>query len=414
MVSLGSRIQPRTTKPPQHVLASISFQPSSVIDIWLAFYQPRVTAAVLRIERPSRKAPKSELALNCRYKYGSGRVALSLVLPSYCFLTFASICRLLFQLFSFFSRGLLPYETSSFHLSSQKQSFSQNYASADVPGAPSSYTRLLCLCFCKFTSYLSPYPTDNHKDPTNSSLALGQPCNPSSSQCAPGVSCYAVNSMEIPTCGSFQGTCLSTSQCATNECVNGFCAGPVLPFPGDNCTPFSGLPCAFGADCYAVNSMLIPVCGNIQSSCTWDGQCAFNDCMDGFCAGGLLSSSQSSDSSTSYSDPISSTPSASLPYYPANSTTSSTYTPSAVLTGSGTTGIAPTQIVVYVNGTATGGTKNVTSIVVVGPKTSTSSGGETTFRQGPTQTASVQSGGTVQAVGGISALAVIGMVMLML
>ena len=68
---------------------------------------------------------------------------------------------------------------------------------------------------------------------------------------------------------------------------------------------------------------------------------------------------------------------------------------------------------IYVNGTATGGTSSVTSVVVVGPNTSAAGGGETSFRQGPTQTASVQSGGAVKAVGGAGALGVMGLIMLM-
>jgi len=251
--------------------------------------------------------------------------------------------------------------------------------------------------------------------PTNSTLALGQPCNPSSSQCAPGVSCYAVNSMEIPTCGSFQGTCTSTSQCATNECVNGFCAGPLLPSLGSQCTPTfldsTALPCAFGADCYAVNSMLITRCGNLQSSCTWDGQCAFNKCQNGFCAGPLLSSSSSSVPPV-HTSPASSSPS--YAYYPTNST-STPHLHSATGTGHAST---PTGGTVYVNGTATGGTSIATSIVVVGP-TTTPGGGVTTFQQGPTKTASVQNGGAaagkdLNAVGGVGALGVVGIVMLML
>lgn len=68
---------------------------------------------------------------------------------------------------------------------------------------------------------------------------------------------------------------------------------------------------------------------------------------------------------------------------------------------------------IYVNGTTTGGTSSVTSVVVVGPNTSAAGGGETSFRQGPTQTASVQNGGTVKAVGGAGALGVVGLLMLM-
>lgn len=64
---------------------------------------------------------------------------------------------------------------------------------------------------------------------------------------------------------------------------------------GQNCTP-GGTPCASGADCYAVNSMLQPICGNFQSSCKTDAQCAFNTCNDGFCNGLPLSASSVSSS----------------------------------------------------------------------------------------------------------------------
>jgi len=243
----------------------------------------------------------------------------------------------------------------------------------------------------------------NAASPSNSTLGLGQPCNPASPQCAPGVSCYAVNSMQIPTCGSFQGTCTSTSQCATNECVSGFCSGPVLPFPGTQCTPTfqdaSALPCAFGASCYAVNSMLITVCGNFQAECSWDGQCAFNHCQGGFCAGSLLSSSTEATSTT---------------YYPLNSTTTSI----PALTGNGTVGVAaPTTSVLYVNGTATASDSRVTSTLIVGGQTS-ATGGETSSRQSPTPTASAQSCGVGRGSGaafrGACALGVVGMVMMML
>ena len=56
----------------------------------------------------------------------------------------------------------------------------------------------------------------------------------------------------------------------------------------------------------------------------------------------------------------------------------------------------------------------VTSTLVVGGKTSAAGGGETSFRQGPSQTASVQSGGAGKMAGGLGALGVIGAVMLLL
>jgi len=73
--------------------------------------------------------------------------------------------------------------------------------------------------------------------------------------------------------------------------------GTTIPV-GSNCTP-GGVPCALGANCYAVNSGLIPVCGNFQASCTRDEQCAYNTCnlSDGLCNGFLASSSAPSSAS---------------------------------------------------------------------------------------------------------------------
>ncbi|KAF9729617.1 hypothetical protein PMIN06_003274 [Paraphaeosphaeria minitans] len=64
---------------------------------------------------------------------------------------------------------------------------------------------------------------------------------------------------------------------------------------GHNCHP-NGTACAEGANCYAVNSMQQTVCGNFQSSCTKDEQCAFNTCnlQQGLCNGFLSSSASSS------------------------------------------------------------------------------------------------------------------------
>lgn len=79
-----------------------------------------------------------------------------------------------------------------------------------------------------------------------------------------------------------------------------------------------------------------------------------------------------------------------------------------------TSGVGPTTSVLYVNGTATGSKTQVTSTLVVGGKTSVAGGGDTSFRQGPSQTASVQSGGARKVGGGIGALGVVGAVMLFL
>lgn len=72
--------------------------------------------------------------------------------------------------------------------------------------------------------------------------------------------------------------------------------GQVIPI-GGNCVP-GGIPCALGANCYATNSMLQPLCGNFQASCTSDQQCAFNTCNGGLCNGFIPSSSASSATPT--------------------------------------------------------------------------------------------------------------------
>lgn len=154
--------------------------------------------------------------------------------------------------------------------------------------------------------------------------------------------------------------------------------------------------------------MEITVCGNFQAECSYDGQCAFNHCQGGFCTGPLFSSSSTSVASSTYA------------YYGANSTKTTKSIPVVTGTGNGTSvpgGAGPTTSVLYVNGTATASNTQVTSTLVVGGKT-TLTGGETSFRQGPTQTASVQNGGTgrpVEAgVAGACALGMVGVAMLML
>ena len=158
------------------------------------------------------------------------------------------------------------------------------------------------------------------------------------------------------------------------------------------------------------------MCGNLEAECSWDGQCAYNQCQGGFCNGALLSSA-SSTSSPSYGAPT--TSSSFSIYYPANSTSSTPYLPFATGTGHSTTGnsttglTVPTTSVLYVNGTATGSNTQVTSTLIVGGKTSIV-GGETTFRQGPSQTASVQSSSAGKAAIGAGALGMVGVVMLLL
>jgi hypothetical protein len=142
-------------------------------------------------------------------------------------------------------------------------------------------------------------------------VALGQQCS-SSTDCANGADCYATNYMLITTCGNFQASCTSDSQCAYNTCNNGLCngflpsesylasiatvtsstpaaagTGSMVYLPlGSSCNP-SSTPCANGAECWASNSMLQMRCGNFNAACTSDEQCAYNICNTetGLCSG---------------------------------------------------------------------------------------------------------------------------------
>jgi hypothetical protein len=149
------------------------------------------------------------------------------------------------------------------------------------------------------------------------SLGLGAVCS-TSEQCANGADCYGVTAFTIKTCGSFQSSCSSDSQCATNTCNNGLCNGflatslyqitrtsasstaaPTQPSPslpavtaaagtlGLGAVCSSSEQCANGADCYGVTAFTIKTCGSFQSSCTSDSQCATNNCNNGFCNGFL-------------------------------------------------------------------------------------------------------------------------------
>ncbi|KAL3418163.1 hypothetical protein PVAG01_09878 [Phlyctema vagabunda] len=55
-------------------------------------------------------------------------------------------------------------------------------------------------------------------------IGLGAACN-DKSECANGADCYGVTSFTRKTCGSFQSSCTSDEQCATNTCQNGLCGG---------------------------------------------------------------------------------------------------------------------------------------------------------------------------------------------
>jgi hypothetical protein len=128
-------------------------------------------------------------------------------------------------------------------------------------------------------------------------VSLGAACTPSSTVCANGAQCYAVNSMLIPLCGNFQWACTSDVQCTFKARVSGSCSGILSSSAassttynptststststsqpastsltgtlslGAACTPSSTV-CTNGAQCYAVNSMLIPRCGSFQAEC---------------------------------------------------------------------------------------------------------------------------------------------------
>jgi hypothetical protein len=90
----------------------------------------------------------------------------------------------------------------------------------------------------------------------------------------------------------------------SNSSAGGAPTGAVVPV-GENCTP-GVTQCALGSNCYAVNSMLQPRCGNFQASCTRDEQCAFNTCNleDGFCNGVLAASSSTIATVVSTATPV--------------------------------------------------------------------------------------------------------------
>jgi hypothetical protein len=169
----------------------------------------------------------------------------------------------------------------------------------------------LCNGFLSSTSTSSTIGTTTSQHTSaGTGLPLGADCNPSvPNACANDANCYATNSMLIPRCGNFQASCTSDAQCAFNTCnrAQGLCNGLLsaseslsvtrttmaisptatgLPL-GSTCSPKILNACANGANCYAPNFMLIPVCGNLQASCSSNSQCAFNTCIDGFCNGFL-------------------------------------------------------------------------------------------------------------------------------
>ncbi|KAK2626695.1 hypothetical protein QTJ16_003870 [Diplocarpon rosae] len=147
-------------------------------------------------------------------------------------------------------------------------------------------------------------------------LPLGAQCDPALNLCNFGADCYAVNKEQITRCGNFQSSCTSNAQCAYNTCVNGACNGllptttapaytptaePILVYLplGAECNPNS-TPCANGSDCYAITADQKLRCGNFQSSCTSNDQCAFNTCVDGACTGLLPTTTPAATTPATY------------------------------------------------------------------------------------------------------------------
>jgi hypothetical protein len=164
--------------------------------------------------------------------------------------------------------------------------------------------------------------------PANS-LDLGQTCS-DSSQCKNGAQCWGTTADTIRACGNFNAACTDDSQCAFNTCAsNGLCSGflaqssssssaattttaststaetasiitgtagsqpsgqaPVTAAVGslalgEICS--DSRQCANGADCYGTTAFTIRRCGNFNSACDNDSQCAYNTCAGtGLCNG---------------------------------------------------------------------------------------------------------------------------------
>jgi hypothetical protein len=135
--------------------------------------------------------------------------------------------------------------------------------------------------------------------------------------------------------------------------------GAVVPL-GKVCDPGTSV-CALGSSCYAVNSMLQPVCGNFQAQCTSDQQCAFNTCdQNGFCAGFLSSSSSASATITSTS---------AGGYTPAPSSTvtaTSTVQPTGSLVPSGSATATTTSATQFTGAASVANVANGVAAVVLG------------------------------------------------
>ncbi|EPE27091.1 hypothetical protein GLAREA_03005 [Glarea lozoyensis ATCC 20868] len=192
----------------------------------------------------------------------------------------------------------------AFNTCTQAQGLCNGFLSTSSTSAVSSTSSTAAATSSRTVTASSNSPS------TDSGLPLGADCNPAvPNGCANGANCYATNSMLIPRCGNFQASCTTDVQCAFNTCnkAQGLCNGFLstsnsatsasspasttisptstgLPL-GSICSPEMEDACANGVECYATNSMLIPVCGNFQASCSSDSQCAFNTCVAGFCSG---------------------------------------------------------------------------------------------------------------------------------
>ncbi|KAE8861447.1 hypothetical protein PTNB29_06542 [Pyrenophora teres f. teres] len=154
-------------------------------------------------------------------------------------------------------------------------------------------------------------------------IPLGYECNPKSTPCAHGASCFTadlsifpitVASTVLPICGDTNAPCTSDEQCAYNACVQGVCSGfraGALPSPTATSSKFRGalpapsptivaapgsLPlgakcnpnvkpeqCA-NASCWGSNMMSIATCGGFNAECTTDDNCHSVKCRNGLCS----------------------------------------------------------------------------------------------------------------------------------
>ena len=85
------------------------------------------------------------------------------------------------------------------------------------------------------TGSYTPPPSSTATVPAGS-LPLGAQCNANTvpSQCADGVSCYAMRAGSIASCGGINAPCSRDTQCVSNVCNNSICAPPLQSSVGDS------------------------------------------------------------------------------------------------------------------------------------------------------------------------------------